>query len=311
MDWNWFFSSLSQSAAAIVGIFGAFIITKILSNQATFSTKKNRIKDLLAAAEKVKDDAGSLCFEWYNEQRNKIEFGKIEKILEENPENDANKLYNHLRFSEYVSKNEVVRLIEEKKMIWIELKKKEQEAKAREYDNIVNRSRKFGGVGLSGTPFPVNTPVQIYNPELNKQIVEERESIENAIRDAKHHIRLISDLLETVRGNPESSQHISYALGLVTILFFIGVIYPLSFMPVTQNEDIVLSLKAFIPLLFSLKGMLLASVSLVFTLALAMFFEMNVNLKYSKDDLEKLDALTQLGAYSEYFAVMEENKKKR
>jgi len=35
-DWNWFFSSLSQSSAAIVGIFGAFIITKILSNNSNF-----------------------------------------------------------------------------------------------------------------------------------------------------------------------------------------------------------------------------------------------------------------------------------
>ena len=31
MDWNWFFSSFAQSSAAIVGIFGAFLITKILN----------------------------------------------------------------------------------------------------------------------------------------------------------------------------------------------------------------------------------------------------------------------------------------
>jgi len=33
MDWNWYFAALSQSAAAIGGIFGAFIITKVLTNQ--------------------------------------------------------------------------------------------------------------------------------------------------------------------------------------------------------------------------------------------------------------------------------------
>ncbi|MCH7733340.1 MAG: hypothetical protein IIB44_12675 [Candidatus Marinimicrobia bacterium] len=36
-DWNWFFSALAQSAAAIVGIFAAFIITKIVNNQSTLN----------------------------------------------------------------------------------------------------------------------------------------------------------------------------------------------------------------------------------------------------------------------------------
>jgi hypothetical protein len=35
-DWNWFFSSVAQFAAAIVGIFGAFIVTKTLANQSAF-----------------------------------------------------------------------------------------------------------------------------------------------------------------------------------------------------------------------------------------------------------------------------------
>lgn len=311
MDWNWFFSSLSQSAAAIVGIFGAFIITKILSNQAAFSTKENRIKDLLAGGEKVKDGAESLYFEWYNEQKNEAEFRKIDKILEENPEYDANKLYGLLGFSLYVSKNEVVKVIEKKRITWIARRKREQEAKDREYENIVNRGGGFRGVGVPGTTFPVNIPVQIYNPELFKQIVEVHESIDEAILDAKHHIRLVSDFLETARGNPESSMHISYALVLVTVLFYVGVIYPLSFMPMPQNATIILSFEVFWPLLFSLKGLLLAAVSLVFTSALAMFFMMNLRMKYPQDDLNKLEALTQLGAYSEYFAIMEANKKQQ
>lgn len=51
-DWNWFFSSLSQSAAAIVGIFGAFIITKIFSNQTAFSEKTAKLNNYLIEAKK-------------------------------------------------------------------------------------------------------------------------------------------------------------------------------------------------------------------------------------------------------------------
>lgn len=57
IDWNWFFSSLAQSTAAIVGFFGAFVIARILSNQEIFSKKRNRLKELLCSAEALKQDA--------------------------------------------------------------------------------------------------------------------------------------------------------------------------------------------------------------------------------------------------------------
>ena len=43
MDWNWFFSSVAQSAAAIVGILAAFIITKILNSQTEYNHNLNEI----------------------------------------------------------------------------------------------------------------------------------------------------------------------------------------------------------------------------------------------------------------------------
>lgn len=33
MDWNYFFSAFAQSGAAIIGIFGAFIITKVVAEE--------------------------------------------------------------------------------------------------------------------------------------------------------------------------------------------------------------------------------------------------------------------------------------
>ncbi|MFJ5472563.1 hypothetical protein, partial [Pectobacterium carotovorum] len=77
MDWNWFFSSLSQSSAAIVGIFGAFIITKILSNQTNYSEKINKCKDILTKCKRVVESADDLYINWYNEQTNNRQCEKL------------------------------------------------------------------------------------------------------------------------------------------------------------------------------------------------------------------------------------------
>lgn len=48
LDWNWFFSSVAQSAAAMVGVIAAFLIAKVLSNQAAFHLKRDELPKLLA-----------------------------------------------------------------------------------------------------------------------------------------------------------------------------------------------------------------------------------------------------------------------
>jgi len=55
MDFNWFFSSLAQSVAAIIGIFMTFIISKILSNQSEFEKNKMEISDFKNNIEHLKD----------------------------------------------------------------------------------------------------------------------------------------------------------------------------------------------------------------------------------------------------------------
>jgi hypothetical protein len=301
MDWNWFFSSLSQSSAAIVGIFGAFIITKILTNQTTFAEKNNRIKDLIVVAEKIKDDTKSLYFEWYNKLKNSREFEKIEELLENDAKEDVIHIYHSLNFSIYTSKSVVLQDIENILKERHERLKREQEKTQQNHDTS-GFNVNYQGLGGKSVTTNIN---------LSEKLREEREAIERIIRDARHHIRLVSDFLDSVKWNPESSPQIAYSLFLITILFYVGVIYPLSFMPVPTNAVFDLSLSAFIPLLFSLKGALLFAVSLVFTVALFMFFVMNAKMKYSEQDLQHLEALTELGTYSRYFAVMEENEKTR
>ncbi|MBN1967929.1 MAG: hypothetical protein JW870_01030 [Candidatus Delongbacteria bacterium] len=45
-DWNWFFSAFSQCGAAIIGIIGAFVISRILNNNNKFNDLNNDLKKL-------------------------------------------------------------------------------------------------------------------------------------------------------------------------------------------------------------------------------------------------------------------------
>ncbi len=82
LDWNWYFSSLAQSTAAVVGIFGAFIITKILSNQSEYSQKKSQLKTLLIRSQRLTDDAEALAFSWYVKRTNEKALYELREIWE-------------------------------------------------------------------------------------------------------------------------------------------------------------------------------------------------------------------------------------
>lgn len=68
-DPNWFFSTLAQSAAAIVGLIGAFLVSRIVEQANEVRGKKKefneKISSLRTEIEKVKDDLKKLRG-WYN-----------------------------------------------------------------------------------------------------------------------------------------------------------------------------------------------------------------------------------------------------
>lgn len=309
MDWNWFFSSLSQSAAAIVGIFGAFIITKILSNQATFAEKTNRIRELIVLAQRIVDDASDLSIDWYNRRISEREADRLNDLLERSGDETPEQLYDQLKFSAFIEKKLVLQFIENT----IESRRQRLE-RAREEERLRQETRRSGGgIGafsdIGGFAAPMRNINMPSNLALNPALEKERDAIDLVIRNARQHIRLVRDLLDAVQGNPESSPQITYALVMISMLFFVGVIYPLSFMPTRIDTTPGLSFGAFIDITFSLRGALLLAVSVIFTGVLGMFFAMNVRMKYRDDEIQKLVEFSSLGAYSRFFLVMEANQK--
>ncbi len=333
-DWNWFFSSLSQSAAAIVGIFGAFIITKIFSNQTTFLDKNTKIKQLLIQAKKISDNANNYKISWYNKHYNHPEFRSFHVFLDNHfpSEEDISTITDEIldnfikssKFSVYSSTDEIKKELTyiADKMFQSNAKSRERDEAARkleaEYKNtllsgIIGYPQLMGGMSnISDMLNPQYKPLFTTYGEVHDtpwpDVHKEAEELEKSYLEAKHHARLVADLLEATEENPESPTQISAALLLVLFIFFIGVIYPLSFMPATGGPEISASIDVIKSHIASFKGLLLGVISTAFTVIIAIFYRTNSAMKYNPEDLKKIRELTDAKNYCRYFKFIEDSE---
>jgi len=303
-DWNWFFSSIAQSAAAIVGIFGAFIVTKILTNQSAFSEKSRHIQELITLGEKLTDAAGRLSFDWYHKHDSAGKLEDLDKLLEKDDSQTPDDLYEKLRFSPYLARAKVIDTISKIKSLRVERLEREREEARRQ-----SEQPHFMRFANMNSPLPPG--LDSLRLHLAPQLKQTREEIDALYMEAKHHIRVVTDFYAIVMPSPESSPVITTSLLLILTLFFAGVIYPLSFMPLPTDWKPALSLAEVPAFIFSLRGALLGVVSLLFTAMLTMFFVMNIRLKYSAAMLKRLEEFKHMSAYSEYFAVRTANAEYR
>lgn len=303
-DWNWFFSSLAQSAAAIVGIFGAFIVTKILANQGAFAEKSRRIQELITLGQKLAEASGRLPFDWYHRHDSAQELDELERLMEEDDTQTPEALYQKLHFSPYIPRADALATIARAKALREQRIEQEREERRRELEQA--RSLGFSAMARPTDSWLLRESI---SPRLHMgpQLAKEREDIDSLYTEARHHARLASDFHAIVSPNPESSSVITASLVLILTLFFVGVIYPLSFMPLPLDWKPALSLAEIPSFIFSLRGALLLVVSLLFTIMLGVFFFMNIGLKYPAEKLERLAHFKHLSAYSECFAHREAN----
>lgn len=280
MDWNWFFSSVAQSAAAIVGILAAFIITKILNSQTEYNHNLNEIINLKNESEKLVDKARIRNFQWYNECVRKTRLQDIKDLLEKSKDigeiKEPGYYYNQYNFSEFDSKSAILEEI--KKVI-------------DDYKDELSRPKPF--ISMPNIKMPFILPWV----EINK----EREAIYSLFPDITHNVRKISVFINNIKTNPQSSNAINWSIIALIILFYVGVIYPLSFLPLEISKDIHLSFSAFFSILFSIKGVILCPISIIFTVILAYFFRINSRLKYNDAVIKKLEEYTKIENYSEWF----------
>lgn len=311
MDWDWFFSSLAQSAAAIVGIFGAFIITRVSNNQSTFASKKNQIKYLLLDAQRISDEAQGRYVEWFVRHSNNRAMSRAESLYDKGV-TSVEDLYRQANFPLFGRREEACELIQK----LIALKEEEVREEAEYYRMMTSRpARSSFGLSSGLAPFAETQYVNAIPARSRKeffpypsspdpqQLNDEFDEIQKVIRQAKHHSRLVSTFLDSTEGNPEASSQVTWSLLLVMFLFFAGVIFPLAAMPLANNATPQISIVTILKATLSLKGLLLSVVSIAFCTVLGIFLVTNWRLKYSDEELTKLRPFQDTKAYAEYIAI--------
>ena len=278
MDWNWFFSSVAESTAAIVGIFAAFIITKIINNQSVFKNKANEIELLLSQSKKFIDLLDNRYFEWYNTRIREQQLLELYDMYEEYHSSDPDFYFNKLSFSPYDNNVEIIDVISTK---------------------IVK---------IKSGDFSKLSDFNIYNQNLDNLIINEREALDQNVLEIKNHIRNISRFLVQVKDNPESSKVVNYSIVSIITLFFTGVVYPLSFLPLKTGQEIILSFDSFFYILFSFKGGILFIVSIIFLSIMLLFLYINITLRYNESKLTELENYTDIQRYSIYLKYLIENQ---
>ncbi len=289
MDWNWFFSALAQSCAAIVGLMGAFIFSKIISNQ-------NSMKQRLSDYDKLRIELSQLLmqinrrrFKWYNEKKLTADLLDIQrKIIKDETPRSAQEYIDECEFSPFIPNSDILTKVED------------EIAKVCEYRHNpkqLQKERSRNGIQMDRHI--------MMRPELDS----ERKLIDDLVIDIRIHATLISEYVSETDENPESSPLISVTIIACLLLLYLGVIYPLGLLPADSFDPKELSISSVPSAIFSFRGILLLLVSTVFTSIMVCFGVINLRLKH---DVNKIDRIRRYGkpkGYSEFLYIMEANAK--
>lgn len=279
MDWNWFFSSVAQSTAAIVGIFSGFIITKILNLQTEYSRNCRLIDEFLNDSEKFIDIAKDDLFDKYNKLTLENGLRDLFPLIQrEKRELSCEELYDKGGYSIFISKSEVMEQIK----------------------NKLDRLQK-GDIAedeLSERIVPI-----MEEDMINKM----KESLINKTNEIRHHVRRLSTFLNNIYIKGETSRLITISIISCLCLFYVGVIYPLHFLPTKSDITITYSISEIFYYLCSRSGIILIIISFIFTLIMIVFLIINEDLRYPIKKIIKLNEYKKIENYSKYIKAYVEN----
>jgi hypothetical protein len=281
MDWNWLFSSVAQSVAALVGVLGAFLISRMLNSEAALGRNRSRTRELLRESENLADRANARYFNWYNERTLENGLGDVARAIgHDEAVLSADEYYSTYSFSKYVPKATVLAEIESV------IKRETERRGRRDYLSLIG---------------------SIATPEVRANLTDEREEINQLVIAVKSNIRAVREHLDTVKTNPERSNIVRVALAALLLLFWSGVVYPLTFLPVSLTEPPTLFPVAFFEDLASPRGAMLSMAAVVFTCLILALGVLNERLRHPAGEIRELERWLVPGSYSDFLQVRVDN----
>ena len=285
MDWNWFFSSASQSVAALVGVLGAFLVARVLGNEATFTANRSRTAELIARGQQLADRADSRYFEWYNKSTLEDELKDLRRDIRDVEDTLlAEDYYRGYGFSRYMPKQQVVDAVQG--VIDRETQRRQNPPKPRTTIDIA--------AGITDLSVP------------RLGLDDERDEINALVVAVKGHMRDVQAHLATIRANPERSPLVWVVLIALILLFFGGVAYPLSLLPV-GGGGATIPFFAFTRDLAVSRAAILSFTAVVFSILIVLIGVSSERLKHSEADIQGLERWLSADSYSTYLRYRVDN----
>jgi len=290
VDWNWFFSSVAQSVAALVGVLGAFLISRLLNNESSYSRNRARTRELLRESDNLTDYASSRYFSWYNKRTLENGLRDVAGELKDGHEPlSPDEYYQKLGFSPYLPKEQAVSDIAQVVQRELERRSKPRQPSAFAIPEIAS----------------LRDPT--YAVAARQDLSEEREAIAQLILRIKNHIREVREHLGAIRAQPERSRAMRIVLVAILILFWVGVVFPLSYLPVQADQTPPLSLAYLFDSSLPVRTMILAIAAAVFTSLVVALAVLNERLRHPATDLSALEDRLAPGSYSDFLRIRLEN----
>ncbi|HVI43991.1 MAG TPA: hypothetical protein VM802_03960 [Chitinophaga sp.] len=230
-DWNWFFSSFCQSAAALIGIIAAFLISRLIGLNEKVNAILSVFEELMIERDKLIHSFGQRRFRWYNST-----LMRCSEALRDEIKRGA---FHDLSDIDILEKiySEDDRLFKANDVVLKTFRELQE---------------KYQRNGFTEEAVP---------HEVQDHLQRERMFIDHLETDTRKLIQLFRKNEQELRVFRETFKPVSNIIIVLIIAFPITVIYPLHFMPVQVGHTPAeaMSLPAMWSTLTSLKGFLLTA----------------------------------------------------
>lgn len=225
-DWNWFFSSFCQSAAALIGIIGAFLISRLLGISEKINSTISEFDNLKIEYNKIILNINNCHFSWFTKMhvtynsdlREQIKNGDFDNL---NKEEILDKIYNL-----------DTRLFKIDKAVFESFEKIYEEYKP-SYTPLGN------GISMKNVNFA--GAFDIPPKGLWDSLSEEKSSIDKLEIESKTLIQYFEHNLQSLNSFDDSIKPLKIIIILLLFAFPLTVIYPLHFMPMLPNANPVIT----------------------------------------------------------------------
>lgn len=282
IDWNWFFSSFSQSAAALIGIIGAFIISRLLGLGEKINATISQFDNYVIESNKIISSISNRRFHWYTKTMVRYDDEIKEAIKKGEFEN--------------LTKEEIINKILESDNILYKV----DDAIMESFEELYEKHKPIPKGGF--TTFP---QLDIYPDGIWARINQEKDNINQLEVEARSLIEYFHQNSQELNSFENTIKPLKIIILMLMIAFPLTVIYPLHFMPIAtnQNPEITFNIISIIESTISIKFFLLLifflTIEGIFYYFLTLTNELSKSLKNAKENNSA--NLKDIKYYSEYF----------